>query len=353
LAAYVPEEALRKLEVAYYHTAAMNLRFQSELRRVLLALQGEGIPTIVLKGAALAETVYSNAALRPMRDLDILVEEHNLARADSIIRSFGYASQASDESQERTRRAHRHYPELAGPDGVTVFEAHRHIVRADSLLQFDIADFWARAGKATIAGVETLILSPEDCLTHLCLSFFLDRRFRSVAALRQLVDISELVLHYQDSLDRDYFAGHTLRHGLAGPIFCALLTCQRLLGTSPPTDVLSELRPRGFDLDMMDLVIDRRVLGLREWAAHDLVSPGEAYTLRNTMKSAFTRLFPGRSLLEERYRRLGTAGRPLPLLYWQRLMELSRLAVTSLISPRDLGQDLLVDRWMHSLRGQG
>lgn len=68
-----------KLRSAYHTTAAHNLLINQELVRVLVALSehrspalGE-IPVVVLKGAALASTVYPSIALRPLSDLDLLI----------------------------------------------------------------------------------------------------------------------------------------------------------------------------------------------------------------------------------------------------------------------------------------
>jgi hypothetical protein len=86
---------------AYYHTAARNLLIYQELSHILAALAttdsfsisdfGFGIsqfairnpqfaiPTVVLKGAALATTLYPSIGLRPMGDIDLLVPQDRLA----------------------------------------------------------------------------------------------------------------------------------------------------------------------------------------------------------------------------------------------------------------------------------
>ncbi len=70
----IPDETRQSLALAYYSTAAHNALLFRELERILAALAaGAEIPVIVLKGAALAQTVYPDPALRPMGDLDLLV----------------------------------------------------------------------------------------------------------------------------------------------------------------------------------------------------------------------------------------------------------------------------------------
>jgi hypothetical protein len=60
------------------YSALRNMRRCHELSKVLRILQNDGIPVIVLKGAALAEVVYGNIALRSMSDVDLLVKKGSI-----------------------------------------------------------------------------------------------------------------------------------------------------------------------------------------------------------------------------------------------------------------------------------
>ncbi len=88
--AAVPPSALQTLAEAYYQSAAHNALLFKELERILEALGEAGIPVIVLKGAALAQTLYPDPALRPMGDLDLLVPINKLSQAASLVQATGY-----------------------------------------------------------------------------------------------------------------------------------------------------------------------------------------------------------------------------------------------------------------------
>ena len=87
----VPPDVQTDLRQDYYATTARNLLVYRELSRILTALSAppqslisnvqSSIPTVVLKGAALAATLYPAIGLRPMGDLDLLVPENHLAEA--------------------------------------------------------------------------------------------------------------------------------------------------------------------------------------------------------------------------------------------------------------------------------
>src|SRR5437867_1925845 len=70
---FVPSYLADALRADYEHTARRNLFLFAELTRALHCLGEQQVPVIVLKGAALAQMLYGNSALRPLRDLDLLV----------------------------------------------------------------------------------------------------------------------------------------------------------------------------------------------------------------------------------------------------------------------------------------
>ena len=339
----VPQWVMQDLEEVYYGNFARNLYYQAELGKVLQALQAEGVPAIVLKGAALAEAVYQDIGLRPMVDLDIMVQEGHIDRADSSTQRLGFLPRESPEKQKRMRETHRHYPALVSPDQMVPIEIHRHIVESDSPFHFDLAGFWTRAHGATIAGMQALALAPEDQLTHLCLNCFLDRKYRSSGALGQLCDISETILHYSDTLDWDLFNHEAQRHNLAGPIYCILHTVRELTGTAPPGNVLKALEPESFSAGMAQRFIEKRVLRASQWVPLEFVRP---------RKNPWRRVFPEHSYLAQRYGWSGSS-RSIFWLYLRRMVEASKLLSQSLSRPWNMGQDLRINRWLQSLYESG
>jgi len=341
------DDAMRKLKDAYLASAAMHLRRQGELRQALTALRVEGIPVIVLKGAALAETVYPDPAMRVMEDVDILVEEQHLERADGVIRSFGYETAETPYEEEIVREGHRHYPRLEGKSRLTSFEVHRHLVTQDTRFHFDISACWQSARRAVIAGVETMIPAPDEMLLHLCVGFFLDRRrfHQSFAALRQLVDISETIRHYGPELDWDRFVRLTRQRRMEGPAFCALASAKELLGVEVPEGPLVDVRPEGFDDSMNRLFIARKVLESTPWFLHELVTVADN-TRGNMTKSALRRMFfPGGYL---RIKYWPHVERPMRL-YIRHGLDALRFAAESAREPGRPAEHLRVDRWMHFL----
>jgi len=165
--ANIPDSIVQKLQEIYLHNAARNMRLYHELSTVLKILQNEDIPVIVLKGAALAETVYQNIALRPMGDVDLLVKKEDLHRAETTLLNLGYViPEIYLEKKDWYWKEHHHLtPYLKN---ITI-EVHWNIAPPSHQFQIDINGMWDRARLTKIANIEALVLSHEDLILHLCL----------------------------------------------------------------------------------------------------------------------------------------------------------------------------------------
>lgn len=181
----VPTQVNENLRNEYFRGAAANMRRFQLLAPALKALQAAGVPTIVLKGAYLAEAVYDNIALRTMSDVDILVRKEDLRKADLALSSIGLRPeqlhrQPSDDSHE--------FQYQHSVQNVRI-DVHWELISADYGFTVDMADIWSAAVPARIAGIDVLSLSPEDLLIHLG---FHATTHLYTQGLRPLCDISEV-----------------------------------------------------------------------------------------------------------------------------------------------------------------
>ena len=88
-------EAMEDLRLAFVALARRHRR-AAEARelcidQLLLAFSAAGIPVILLKGAALAHLVYFSPAVRPMADIDVLIDPADKEPAIAIAGSLGYS----------------------------------------------------------------------------------------------------------------------------------------------------------------------------------------------------------------------------------------------------------------------
>lgn len=77
------------------------------LNEVLTRFAQKGLTPILIKGAALAETLYPAPSLRPMRDMDILFDREEAAKAHALLLNSGFEQLASPQPTD-----HYHLPPL-------------------------------------------------------------------------------------------------------------------------------------------------------------------------------------------------------------------------------------------------
>ncbi|MEJ2041204.1 MAG: nucleotidyltransferase family protein [Desulfosarcinaceae bacterium] len=81
----VVHPVMDRLKGLYRHAWYNNHRLFFELSGILKCIHAAGIPTMVLKGAALTVQVYKNHAIRPMADIDILVPQDRAILAHALL----------------------------------------------------------------------------------------------------------------------------------------------------------------------------------------------------------------------------------------------------------------------------
>jgi len=88
----IPDDVTAFLRGALMKSLSRNTFNTESMGEVLRLLNGENIKTVLLKGLALEFSVYGNAGLRQMSDVDILICREQCMRAREVLISNGYVS---------------------------------------------------------------------------------------------------------------------------------------------------------------------------------------------------------------------------------------------------------------------
>jgi hypothetical protein len=337
---HAPAATLSALEQAYLANAARNLFVSESLRRVLEALAGAAVPAVLLKGAALIETVYPDPAVREMLDLDILVPAGELDAANAALAAIGYrgATSPHDDPHEQAsmRVAHHHDPALVTDDQVTAVELHHHIAMVEERAHFEIAGLWERA-RPSATGPPHLLPSGDDLLLHVCLHFTRNRlggsypRGSTGGALSQLCDIAWII--DREALDWDALVDAARAYRLDARVFLPLFAA-RELGIAVPDAALEALRPRGFDPRL-----GRRLVALR------VLRAGRHLPVR----SLRFMVAPGREVLAHGWDAEPDGSLSLARAYVRRAVAQAPLARSALKRPWAVVQDYRLNGQIHAL----
>lgn len=157
LAAHVSGPARDALARVYYTVTARNQVLFQEMERFLPALAGAGIPVVALKGAALAQTLYPEAGLRPMSDVDLLIPGTYLRQAVRLFRRLGYI-------QEKITY---HAVMRGGPQNACAVEIHWHLVPNQAKPEGFVFE-WLWARRAPLPGCPVVsMFTPEATWVYL------------------------------------------------------------------------------------------------------------------------------------------------------------------------------------------
>lgn len=222
---YIPDDILRRLRNLYYRSLANNILLYHRLGRVLGFLREENIKVIVLKGAALAEQVYGNPALRPMSDVDLLVRKEDLPQVDKKLQLLGYSTQ--ENYLDRLKTSDNSYLNTIMMRNTSSPPLHIHWHLVNSTIptfiyssKIEMERIWQEAIPARVADVQSLVLAPHHLIIHL--SEHALKPSHSLGKLIFLCDIHEAIRTYRDELNWGLLKEEVFRFNLSWQVYYCL-----------------------------------------------------------------------------------------------------------------------------------
>lgn len=242
-----PADVGAQLRGSYCTSLLRNRRLAAELARVAAALHRAGVDVIVLKGGALAPTVYDHPAQRPMTDLDLLVPPGQAGAAATVLEAEGYHPSGSVPAHMLPfqQRFGGGVEWLRREEGTTTrLDVQHDLVGVDwcrGLFRVAPEALWAAARPLHWDGAEALQLSAEDTLVHLCLHPAVHHGYAS--SLLGYADLDRLVERQEPASFWPGFVERAGRLRVRTAAYRGLLGARHLLGTPVPDEVLRALAP--------------------------------------------------------------------------------------------------------------
>lgn len=193
----VPPTALKRLTDAVRTNTGRCLILTAELIRIMDRFREAGILAVPYKGPVIAVQAYGDVTLREFEDLDIVLPQRDMQRANEVVVSLGYRAR---------------FPWILAPDAASALvpgeynyrdEARRILLELHTertLRHFpvppDLDDLARSLVPVSFSGHEIRTFAPEDALVMLCIHGSKDFWQK----ISWVVDIAELVRAYP-SLD--------------------------------------------------------------------------------------------------------------------------------------------------------
>ena len=231
----VPDTIASAWREARRDAAIAALAQQAALRLALARLGEAGIAAVALKGVALAWRHYPEAALRPMRDIDLLVPHARAIEAFAVLTAAGFVPETDDPATLRRALIDDHQlPSQVHPAlGVTI-ELHHRVSdppqrRGYSVPQIDPAGVLARAITVECGGAMVACPAPQDLAAHLIVHALYGHRLDCGPLV--LADLHFLALGH--AVDWAELRNQAERDGWVRGLDLLLALVERSFGTLP------------------------------------------------------------------------------------------------------------------------
>ena len=189
------DESLAAFELLERGWLAQDLRLERLLLRARARLRDEGIESRVLKGVALAHTVYREPSMRVFGDVDLLVPGPQLSDAVRVLADELALTRAQPEL--RAGFDERFGKEILLRSGVLELDVHRVFVEGALGLTIDAADLFAPPYRFGLGGEDLEALPMPQRLLHACYAATLADWPPRLISLR---DVAQLVISERPNL---------------------------------------------------------------------------------------------------------------------------------------------------------
>ena len=233
----VPQTFQRELEHFYRANVQTSLLFTGELFRLLSLFQQNGIPLVAFKGPILAESVYGDLALREFSDLDIIVHDADVSKAEDILTAWGYQADFPDRDYRSAFLSYQgQYAFRNKQTGFSV-DLHWRLSGKGELFALSTEKIWSRLEQVTMCGRTVLTFAHDD------LALFLAAHGTKEGwkALKWVCDFAEL-LRKDQNVDWLALIDRAEKSNSCRPFLLATFLASTLLDAPAPQELIDKAR---------------------------------------------------------------------------------------------------------------
>ena len=235
-----PRHIERQLAIVTLHIEAQMRATRRRAEELIVALNAAGIEPLLLKGAALAATVYETWEARPMRDIDLLVREDQLeaARTAALAHAWVPHPTLPDDS---TYATHHHLTPLVAADGAAAYvEIHRSLLPVGHPFSIDYDEVYRQAERITVGAGRAAIMQRHHHAVYMATHLVWSHQLRT-GGWHTFRDLSAMSSH--GGLDWDAFVTAATRWGAASCAYWMLRLGRALARIAVPPETMEQLRP--------------------------------------------------------------------------------------------------------------
>ena len=251
---FLPPDLTEFLKKNYYYTLLRCQRLWQEFLRIAMAFEQARITLLPIKGLALLKDIYTDKPARPIVDIDLLVREDDLQRAEAIIYDLGYKKALCGLQEQYWRRRQSHIAFYKKENGkLSLIEVHWSLDFKRKNRDI-LPELWARIREVNVDGREIQLLSPEDTFFSLALH---NRRYGKALCLKSIYDLILLLNKYADRFNWDYVLRQSKEYNICSTVFFALYQAKFVSGLNLAEDVWKGLNIHSWKKRIVQCFIEK------------------------------------------------------------------------------------------------
>ena len=230
----------------YFFTLSKNLLLLNKGLEIIREFKDKHVDYLILKGFYFAFSVYPDAGLRPMGDIDFLVKKEDLRRIEEILNRLEYV-----EISAQAQRVYGCDSTFSNKHGISIdihwdlcqYERFKGIINITT-------DFWIRAREVNFNETTITTLSAEDHVLYVLLHYGLVHLFRLTNGaydLGYLIDGS--------TLDWEKIIDNASHYGIKTTLYYGLLKASGITRLRLPDYVLKRLAPCSLKKALLDCLL--------------------------------------------------------------------------------------------------
>ena len=186
----VTHPILKQLEMKYRQNVAHCLLISRQLFEIIDFLDDHGIQAMPFKGPVLSELAYGDSTLRPIGDLDLLVDRKNALKSIDLFSDQGFRTEVDlDHEQFSAYAAKKNSMAMYNPEVDLTLDLHWEMTGNYSFKPLMLGPMKQDLFRVTMAGKTVPQPSVETLLVYLCLHGTRDcwKDMESVCSISSLI----------------------------------------------------------------------------------------------------------------------------------------------------------------------
>ncbi len=233
----VPKDIQHRLDRFNKVNLQNNMLFTAALLRLINSFQKNSISVAAVKGPIMAEALYGDLSLREFYDVDVVVLEADIRKAEGILTAFGYEPDFPDRDFRSAFLSYQGQYSFRHRDTGISIDLHWQLSSKGVAFPLQSAEIWSRLEDLTIFDHKVPTLARHDLALYLA-------AHGTKEGWRRLIWVCDFaqLLHKSQNTAWPVVLDRANRSHSSRPLLLAIFLAATLLDAPAPKELLDKAR---------------------------------------------------------------------------------------------------------------